>query len=473
MSIERELKFRLAAGATARLQRELALGEPKPVHSIYFDTPERELQRARMALRLRRHGDRWLQTLKCVIHAAARHEWEMPVAHNALEPAHFPSDEVVAASGIDISTLSDRLAPVFETRFTRRVADVQQDEGALEIALDVGEVIADGRSEPIREVELELKSGAPWTLLRFADPLVERFDLQLAIESKAERGYRLAEGQALPPPRKWQQPDIVERAPGEALSALLASALEQACRNARGVLEAEDAEYLHQLRVGLRRFRSTLNAFKALAPSAEALRGEMRTFSAALGAARDWDVFVHGLSPRNRRLREARRRHAIAQRDARSVVASAAFNRFLLHAYAWLEEAPWQPSEGPLAPFAANALERLHRKAVSLADELDWSDAEQRHLLRIRVKRLRYASDSFADLFRSAGVHRYLSALERLQDRLGELNDIATSRRLIGELGGAPAKLRSLDQRERDLIAGLPRAWAAFARRPRFWKGDT
>ncbi len=473
MSIERELKFRVAPGITARLQRELALAEPRQFQSIYYDTPERDLQGARMAIRLRRQGERWLQTLKCVIDAAARHEWEMAVEGDALEPERFPQDEVIAASGVDLSALNERLAPVFETRFTRRVALVQQDEAKLEIALDRGDVIAGERSEPICELELELKSGAPWTLARVAEPLVERFDLQLAIESKAERGYRLADGQATPPPRKWQQPDIVERTPGEAFAALAAAGLEQVCRNAPGVLDAGDAEYLHQLRVGLRRFRSTLAAFKALSPAADALRAELRTFTPALGAARDWDVFTQGLSPRNRLRGEARRRQGAAQRHAREVIGSVAFNRFLLHAYTWIEEAPWQPGEGELTPFAANALERLHRKALSSANEMDWDNAEQRHVLRIRVKRLRYASDSFADLFRSAGVHRYLSALERLQDRLGELNDIATARRLISELGGAPAKLRELDRREGALIAGLPRAWSAFERRSRFWKGGT
>ena len=471
MPIERELKFHLAPRAAALVERELAPGDAKPVRSIYYDTPERDLQRSRMALRLRRHGARWLQTLKCEISPAARHEWEFPIARRALDLERFPRDEIIAAAGIDLSQL--KFEPVFETRFARRTAEVHLDDAALELALDRGQVVAGGRREPIRELELELKSGPPWTLLRYADSLIEPFGLALAFESKAERGYRLAEGRELAPPRKWQRPDLADCSPGEALATLAAAALEQACRNAPGVLRSDDPEYLHQLRVGLRRLRTTLSAFKALAPAAEALKEELRALTPVLGAARDWDVFAEALSRRARLWREVVSRQARATRDARQLVASAAFNRFLVHALAWIEEAPWVPSEERLLPFAAAALERLHRKAMKQGDAIDWNDAAQRHVLRIRVKRLRYACDSFAGVFGSGTVRSYLAGLERLQDGLGRLNDIATGRRLLADIGSHGAKRRELDAAERRLIAGLPRAWKTFARRPRFWKADT
>jgi triphosphatase len=471
MPIERELKFHLAPRAAALAERQLATGEAKRVRSIYFDTPERELQHARMALRLRRHGTQWLQTLKCVISPSLRHEWEFPVARRTLELERFPRDEIIAAGGIDLSQL--KLEPVFETRFTRRTAEVQTGDAALELALDRGRVIAGKQREPIRELELELKSGAPWTLLRYADSLIEPFGLRLALESKAERGYRLAEGRKLAPPRKWQRPDLADCSPGEALAALAGAALEQVCRNAPGVLQSDDPEYLHQLRVGLRRLRATLSAFKALAPAAEPLKEELRALTPALGAARDWDVFAEALSRRARLWREVVSRQARASREARQVVASPAFNRFLVHALAWMEEAPWVPSEERLPPFAATALERLHRKAMKQGDAIGWNDAAQRHVLRIRVKRLRYACDSFAGVFGSGTVRSYLTGLERLQEGLGRLNDIATGRRLLADIGSHAGRMREVDAAERRLIAGLPRAWKTFARRPGFWKADT
>jgi len=141
----------------------------------------------------------------------------------------------------------------------------------------------------------------------------------------------------------------------------------------------------------------------------------MRKLSPVLGAARDWDV-VAPSSPAARK----------ARRAARALVASAAFNQTLVRILRWMEEAPWRTSDEPLAAFATGALERLRRKALK---KIDWSNAGQRHRLRIRVRRLRYAADAFVDAF--PGSRSYLTALERLQDYFGELNDRAVARRLI------------------------------------------
>src|SRR5947209_7176278 len=81
-----------------------------------------------------------------------------------------------------------------------RVAAVRQAlrRGAarIEVALDVGTVAADGRVEPIRELELELKSGTVDGLLQAASRWVETHALWIGTVSKAERGARLARGDA-------------------------------------------------------------------------------------------------------------------------------------------------------------------------------------------------------------------------------------------------------------------------------------
>src|SRR5204863_470693 len=67
---------------------------------------------------------------------------------------------------------------------------------------------------------------------------------------------------------------------------------------ARGVAEGRDPEYLHQLRVGTRRLRSALRAFRPLLKRRRAAGVEqpfenmMRIF----GEARDWDVFCEALA---------------------------------------------------------------------------------------------------------------------------------------------------------------------------------
>ena len=62
---ELELKFSLPLSLQDKLDDDAANAwDRKRVWSCYYDTPDGELTRARMAVRVRRHGERWLQTVK-------------------------------------------------------------------------------------------------------------------------------------------------------------------------------------------------------------------------------------------------------------------------------------------------------------------------------------------------------------------------------------------------------------------------
>jgi CHAD domain-containing protein len=164
--------------------------------------------------------------------------------------------------------------------------------------------------------------------------------------------------------------------------------------------------------------------------------------------------------------------------------ASPRLQSFLLRALRWVNDEPWKGSaekaEGSLGAFAAAALDRLHRRSLAQARDIDWADAGQRHRLRIRMKRLRYACDFFAASFAGAAARPYIKRLAALQDILGELNDIAVARRLLAEIaprGSAPdiaaaaGHVRhALAVRERMLVISLDAAWAAFEKRRAFWK---
>ena len=458
MHIEREIKLGLTRAAEPALTR-LAPGR-RSVTSVYYDTARHELRRAGIALRLRRDGTRWLQTLKAesAPHAglAARAEWELPVRRKALEPEAFPLEEIRSATGVDLVRLAKRLRPVFETRFTRQSGLVQLDgDASIEVAIDRGGILAGTRREPIREVELELISGDPGALLRFAESLA----LPLAYESKAERGYRLAAGRPRAP-RKWSMPRLNAQTDArEAFTALFSAALMQVGTNAAGMLSSRDPEYLHQLRVGLRRLRSALRAFAPILHAHKQLRRAASRFSPRLGAARDWDVFVQHV-PGVRGVsgpRDAARSRALAS------VASARFQGFLFRSLRWLQSAPWDEAGVTLAGFASARLERLHAKTLN---GFDLSSAKRRHRLRIRVKRLRYACEFFAPCFPESDA--YVAQLARLQDILGELNDIAVARRILGQLDAAvPPRLTA---REQNLIAAASVAWKHFASSPRYWR---
>jgi len=485
MQVEREIKFKLPPEAARRVARTVRAAGPwrrRTVSNAYFDTPQLRLQRAGAALRFRREGAKRLQTLKAEggAHAglSARPEWEIPAPHGKLDARAFPRTEVMAATGIDLQRLARQLHPVFETRFTRRSAAVVLDGAArAEICVDIGEVRAGGRQEPISELELELKAGDAVALLRYAEGLSRALGLELEFESKAERGYRLAAGRLYAPPRKWPKPVFAELAtPGEAFASLAAASLSQAGANARGVIERSDPEYLHQLRVGLRRLRSVLRAFRPIIGKRNPALRRLRRLMPAFGAARDWDVFCEWLKDvpdSGELLARARARRSAARRKARQSAASPEFQVFLLRTLRWLHGAPWKRRargiDGSLAAFGAQSLERLHRKAVKQASGIDWSDAAARHAVRIRVKRLRYACEFFASCFPRASARPYLKRLEILQDLLGELNDVAVARRLLQRLGGSGVVGRKLHERQNRLIRELQPAWAALEKGRSFW----
>src|SRR5215471_19011986 len=82
--------------------------------------------------------------------------------------------------------------------------------------------------------------------------------------------------------------------PGEAFRAVCAVCVRHIEANRPGTLAAADPEYLHQMRVALRRMRTAFEAFEGAVPEevASQLIGELRWLARALGRARDWDVFI-------------------------------------------------------------------------------------------------------------------------------------------------------------------------------------
>jgi triphosphatase len=263
-----------------------------------------------------------------------------------------------------------------------------------------------------------------------------------------------------PTPRPWRAPALRGATPRAAFRAVSHATLEQIELNARGALLSDDPEFLHQLRVGLRRLRAALRAFGDVLPSkvTKKLKRSLRKLSPTLGAARDWDVLAARLEAQRASpelLRKARARRAAARRSARRALVS---KRFAGIGPA-LRSLRAADSRAPLAQFAAAALDRAHRRLIAEAGSADWSAASARHALRIRVKRLRYSCEFFTPAFPARRVTPYLTALKALQDILGELNDIAVGRRLLGYAGDEAALLRRL----------VP-AWRALERRPVFWR---
>jgi CHAD domain-containing protein len=164
--------------------------------------------------------------------------------------------------------------------------------------------------------------------------------------------------------------------------------------------------------------------------------------------------------------RELAERRDAAVTRAQSAVQSARFRTLTLDVAAWLQAGQWMTPQDdlvrarcdlPIAIFAADELTRRWRKVRKKGRSLAKLDARSRHKLRIHAKKLRYAVEFFATLFANKRAvkrrKKFLSALERLQDGLGDLNDIAVHEQRIAAIGTQRQRSRSTPNRA--FAAGL------------------
>jgi triphosphatase len=249
----------------------------------------------------------------------------------------------------------------------------------------------------------------------------------------------------------------------EAFRAILSDCLAQATAQA-GVLRAgRSAEALHNLRVALRRTEVMLAAFSvAFGQSWFAdLRGRTKAISARLSPARDLDVFLDDLWPDVARTftegsgdLAALRRAAEASRDGAwqavdVCLASEDFSH-LLDDIAALSQSrlPMGRSE-KLARVGQRLLKRAAARVKKRGKRARGREEGDLHRLRIALKKLRYLAQVLAPLYKGGRVKPYLTALRRLQEELGGLNDIAHVRASIAEL------LRGHDAEQIGYGAGL------------------
>jgi triphosphatase len=204
MGMEHEIKLALPPSsheaAIAALDRRGGPGRDVALANVYFDTPEHALRGRKCALRLRRAGDLWLQTMKAGgsvrdgLHS--RHEWELPVAGAALDVDALAAACDDADARAALLDAAPRLVELFRTDFVRTLWQLDSGDALVEAALDRGAVVAgtgaDAPRTPISEVELELKRGDAAALHRLARALQTDIpDLKPEDASKAQRGFAL------------------------------------------------------------------------------------------------------------------------------------------------------------------------------------------------------------------------------------------------------------------------------------------
>jgi len=468
--LEVELKLKIDPGEAPRFAEAPVLaglmGEPQELLSTYFDTPDQDLRGKGYGLRIRRKGEKRIQTVKAEGEGAAglfvRPEWECEVESDrpVLDAKAGPIAELFAPEVLGA------LEPLFETRVTRTVFEPMIEGAAIELALDIGEAVAGPRRAQLSEVELELKSGNPRALFDLARQLDEHVPLRLGVRSKSEAGYSLTGDEK---PRAVKAEPLVLDRTGDARDAFAAiahSCIRQFRLNEGRVMTTGGAGSVHQARVGLRRLRSAFSLCKPLLEDdgrAELLKLELRWLAAELGEVRNLDVLIPRMSEGVRGQLDVARERALEH--VRVSLASARTRLLMIDLAEWLAIGDWRvdPADpaiaARLAPdFAADILDRHRRKIRKRGKRLAKLDDEHRHEVRIEGKKLRYAAEFFGSLYPGKAARRrhkdFLSAIEDLQDVLGELNDFVTGPEVLAHLGIEETLPSPGKRQQREMLEG-------------------
>jgi CHAD domain-containing protein len=243
--------------------------------------------------------------------------------------------------------------------------------------------------------------------------------------------------------------------------------------NLPGTLADIDTEFLHDLRVAIRRTRSVLAEGKQVLPVdvRDRFRAGFAELGAATGRTRDLDVYVLGWaetvaplglddpSATAPVLKEllARRRAAFAKMSA--ALRSDTTNDLLGEWRAWLAEPELDhhPDRGqqPIGPYVAGRIDRAQTALLRDGRAItEASPAERLHDLRKDAKKLRYLFECFGSLLPTKGRKAFVSQLKALQDNLGLHQDAEVQ---VAELRALAHDLRDRNRIDTDALLVIGR----------------
>jgi CHAD domain-containing protein len=280
-----------------------------------------------------------------------------------------------------------------------------------------------------------------------------------------------------------------------ALAAVLLRLLDTLEANVAGTIRDIDTEFLHDLRVSVRRTRTALKLGGDLLPAglAEEYRPAFKWLGDLTTPTRDLDVHLLAFAAGAAGLTSASpadlgpfhdyltRRRAIEQRRLARALRSARFTA-LIAAWRSALTGLTPPRRGPdAARAAAGIIGRAHRRILTRGGAISAdSPPEKLHDLRKRCKELRYALEFFATLHDPQAHRRAVRELKGLQDCLGTYQDCQVQQQEIRVIaadllasGGVPATAllamgdlaAHIGERERRARSEFSDRFAAFSSR--------
>ena len=474
---------------------ETARRRAVPVRLIWHDTPDFALAAAGLALAEQQQGRETSWRLERLCPDAGA-----PWSPGTPRPVLAEAAEL-AALGAALPAGLARVAGFEGQSRMLRSADGRA-AGGVELTLLSGTLRAAASVRPCCRVALAGPAPAASAL---AQLLAGRLHLQVPAASLPAEAMDVAG--RIAPCRRHAAPALPPDRPVSEAFALLVGHLTEVILYEATRAGPAEAEPVHQMRVAVRRLRSAMGLFSRAVhcPELDACKAGLKSLARALGAARDWDVFVAGTArtvganfTEDRAVRQlldaAERRRQEAYQELKRSLASPAFRRLGIALAVLAASRPWEAVlqqglhgqddaaalrqaerlAGTLEDLATRALERRLRPLREPGADIDGLPAEALHGLRLHGKRLRYACEFFAPLFPGRGARRFIRRLAVLQERLGHLNDGAVAAGLMAELGAARGYAGGV---VRGFVAAqaagsrarIGRSWRRFHKLDPFW----
>lgn len=491
-----ECELKLAGSRTALRKAETTLNRiigkriewrTDRLMTSYYDTADRRLSKRGVALRVRKKGRTFTQTVKAkalkVATISHRPEWNVEVSSSRPDISALPS---TARKRVGL-VLPNELKKLFTVDVERKKADIElagrdgAESTIVEIALDRGEVRVGRKSADMTELEIELVSGDPAAIFDLAIQLADT-GLSINQVTKAETGYRLIDGATDPVPVHLPKFKIdPAHSANHVIAEIFSAGLSNVLDNEAATRDGSDPEGVHQMRVSLRRMRSAFSVFGRLIDPERCrwAKDELKWLASSLGSARDWDVFgmeildpVDGFGVDVAAINELRVGALVQQKAAyegvRVALASPRYTRFLIGMSQFIATEAWRPSEAiadhpldqPINKLANAIMGRALRRLMRAGKGLRKMSIEQRHEARIELKKFRYATGFLHALYPEDRVRPFIKSLSRMQDQFGHLNDVAVAKDLLAELTSEKG-LTSAARRHRLYGAGQVVAWHA------------
>ena len=248
----------------------------------------------------------------------------------------------------------------------------------------------------------------------------------------------------------------------DGFAAVLQNLAASMAANLAGAIADTDTEFLHDLRVAIRRTRAILSRAKRLLP--DEARQQFQLAFAAFGrqtsAVRDLDVYLLGwdhdvasLPPTTRSaldpiraLLVQQRRHA--QKELRQALTSTATRELLTSWSEYLAKpGPAEAAERPLGAFVADQIMKVERRLVTDGRAItDESPAAEVHQLRKDAKRLRYLVECFGGLPGDVPRKAFVGQLKALQNNLGAHQDAEVQAEWLRNVGLTEPTVRGHDE---------------------------